>query len=122
MAQFSWKVRANRGHKYEVGLFHGDDTKHVLLYCDNKVMHIDFAVEESKTYKLLLDEELCEVAINRLDDGKYDYDCRLDDEAETPLNVARREAEAEEKLIDRWRIVAGLSVVCMVFIGWLIWG
>ncbi len=122
MAQVAWNVRANRGRNFQIGLFHGDTTGHVMLYCNKKVVQIDFSVQESKTYKLMLDEELCEVSIEKEDDGSYSYECKLDRETHTPLNEARKlEKEAADKN-DRQRLLVGIGLIVVVLLGWLILG
>ena len=85
MPQLSWSVTGHTGHIYRLGLFHGDDTRHVVVHCNDRVVAIDFAVKESKTYSVFLDQELCEVSIDHTGGANFDYDCRINREVATPL-------------------------------------
>lgn len=119
MAQQAWNVRGNRGHRFQVGLFHGDKDGHVMLYCNAKVVQVDFNVAESKQYSLLLDDEICIVGINKESDGSFSYTCELDRESETPLNLKRK---AEKELIakqDNLRLYVAAGIVLVVGLLWV---
>lgn len=120
MPQFSWSITGNRGNVYRLGLFHGDDTRHVVVHCNDQVVAIDFDVQESKTYTVFLDQELCEVSINHTGGAEFDYDCQINREAKTPLNLKRQLAKAEEERLDRFRVygLVGFALVALLF--WLL--
>ena len=114
MAQHAWSITGPQGKTYNLGLFHGEETHHVVVHCNNSVVAIDFSVRESKTYSLLLDQQLCEVTIDHTGGDNFTYDCRLNYEAETPHNISRRRAKAAERRFDRIRIVAAVAVLMVV--------
>lgn len=116
MAQIAWQVRGNRGTAFAVGLFHGDETGHVVLYCNNQVMQLDFSVQQSKTYTLFLDEELCNIHLTRAEDGTFSYSCELDQEADTPLNKARKAAAAKEPKDFLWRLIVGIFIFLLLLL------
>ncbi|MEZ4949020.1 MAG: hypothetical protein R2879_05490 [Saprospiraceae bacterium] len=97
MSQFSWTVIGQNGKKYQIGLYHGNKTGHVMVHCNMKVILIDFSVLESKQYSFFLDEELCELNLERQGDS-FRYGLNLNKDADTPLNRKR-------KLLDKRNLI-----------------
>lgn len=93
MAQCNWTYIGDNGKKFHVGLFHGPKTGHVLIHCNKKVVQIDFSVLESKTYSLFLDEELCEIDLERKEGYRFSYEFRINKEVDTPRNRQRKAIE-----------------------------
>lgn len=114
VAQHAWNITGYYGKQYKIGLFHGDKTGHVVVHCNNSVMAIDFGVREAKTYSLLLDQQLCEISIDPAAGEGFTYDCRINHEADTPLNVERRARRAEEQRSERWRLGAALAFIVTI--------
>jgi hypothetical protein len=116
LSQFNWTVVGQHGKKYQIGLYHGNRSGHLMVYCNRKVMLIDFSVLESKTYTFFLDEELCELSLERHGDH-FRYGLNLNKEADTPLNRRR-------KILDKQNAIkAGLFLGgILLFIGLLITG
>lgn len=114
MAQRAWSITGLYGKTYNLGLFHGEDTHHVVVHCNNSVVAIDFGVKESKTYSLLLDQQLCEVTIDHTGGDNFTYDCRLNYDVETPHNVKRKQARAAEQWSERVRLAAAAAVVLVI--------
>ena len=119
MPQLSWSVTGHTGHIYRLGLFHGDDTRHVVVHCNDKVVAIDFDVKESKTYSVFLDQELCEVSIDHTGGTNFDYDCRINHEVATPLNQQRNKIREAEERADRLRVYALAAVLIVAVLIWL---
>jgi hypothetical protein len=109
--QYSWNIAGHRGNHFTLNLFHGDKTQHVVLHCNARIVQIDFEVRESKTYSIFLDHELCEVSIDATDGDRYDYSCRINHEAETPLNKLRRDQRNYRNKMERTRLIAGSCVL-----------
>lgn len=85
MAQTGWKFTSSEGKAYYVGLFHGEESGHLLIYCGPNIMHMDFSVLQGGTYTFLIDDDLCEVVIEPAHSGfSYQF-------------FANREKEAERK-------------------------
>ena len=89
MAQRNWIYVGDDGKKYNVGIFHGQKTGHVLIHCNLKILMIDFSVIDSKSYSFFLGEELCGIKLNRAGD-KFFYDFDIDEEVDTPINRRRK--------------------------------
>lgn len=117
MAQHAWSITGHQGNTYNLGLFHGETTHHVVVHCNNRVVAIDFGVKESKTYSLFLDQELCEVTIDHTGGDSYAYDCRINHDVETPLNQQRKKLRAEEQQTEKIRLIAaGAGIFLLVLV------
>ncbi|MCB9263939.1 MAG: hypothetical protein H6558_02825 [Lewinellaceae bacterium] len=92
MAQLNWTYVSDTGRKYTVGIYHGPKTGHLLVYCNLRVVIIDFNVLESKTYPLFLDDELCELTIEKKD-NQFRYGFDINRKADTPRNRIRKKVE-----------------------------
>ena len=97
MPNFHWTYVEGEGRTTKVGLFHGKKNGHVMIHCNAKVIIIDFNVRESKTYSFFINQELCEIELERKGD-KFYYHFHINEEADTPLN---RERKARERKF--WR-------------------
>jgi Fas apoptotic inhibitory molecule (FAIM1) len=91
LPQFGWTVIANSGRRYRIGIYHGDQTGHVVVHAEGKVVITDFSVWDSKMYTFFVEDDLCEVAINKKKEGSYTYSCRINYEINTPLNAQRKQ-------------------------------
>jgi hypothetical protein len=114
MPQQAWSITGHYGNTYKLGIFHGEDTHHVVVHCNNSVVAIDFSVKESKTYSLFLDQQLCEVSIDHTGGNNFTYDCRINHEVETPLNLQRKAQRAQEKRSEKIRLIAAVAVILVV--------
>ena len=92
MAQFHWTVLGKTGKKYEVGLYHGDKSGHLMVHCNKKPIVVDFYIKESKDYAFFLDDELFDLSIEKKD-GQFLYGLKSNTEADTPLNRAIKERD-----------------------------
>ncbi|HFC00953.1 MAG TPA: hypothetical protein ENJ53_09140 [Phaeodactylibacter sp.] len=118
MSQFNWTYLAPSGKKHHIGLFHGDRTGHVVIHCNSKVVLIDFKVFETKSYSIFIEEELCEIGIER-QNGHFAYGFDIDKEVDTPLNRERK-ATNKKHLTQVIGFVGGLAL--LVFIASLFLG
>lgn len=92
MAQFNWTYVSDTGRKYNVGIYHGSRTGHLVVYCNLRVVIIDFNVLDTKTYPLFLDDELCELTIEKKS-GEFRYGFDINRKADTPRNRIRKKVE-----------------------------
>ena len=120
MAQHAWNITGPMGNSYNLGLFHGETTKHVVVHCNNSIVVIDFDVQESKTYSLFLDQELCEVTIDHTGDESFTYDCKINREVETPWNQERKKHRAEEDRMEKIRLFAAGTVAMVLALVFLL--
>ncbi len=64
MPQQSWLYRKSIDDvPYHVSIYHGDQSRHVVVYSQSNIVAIDFKVYGDKTYSFMLGEELFELKI-----------------------------------------------------------
>lgn len=118
MSQITWTYIDDDGSRHKVGLFHGDNTGHLLVYCNTRIVVIDFGVQTSKNYSFFINEELCDIAVEEKE-GKFSYGFRIDQVTDTPRNRGRRKmirSEVWQSLgIGAGFLVVVLLVVYLVF-------
>lgn len=107
MSQFTWTLLGQNGGQYEVGLYHGDESKHVIVYVDREPIIIDFNITESKSYSFYIGHELCEMNLT-IDADNYHYSLTTNRDADTPLNLARR---ALTKKYKTWLLAIAVSLI-----------
>jgi hypothetical protein len=90
MAQMGWVLLDDRGGRHRVGLYHGDQSGHVMIHCNLRVVQIDFSVKESKTYSFFIEDEFCEVRLHKEPDGRFGYEFVVNKTVDTPRNRIRR--------------------------------
>jgi hypothetical protein len=67
MAQVFWRYRAMSGDSYDICLYHGEPSGHVVIYCGTEIIHIDFSVFEDHTYSFLAGDDLLELEVKYRD-------------------------------------------------------
>ncbi|MCB0631033.1 MAG: hypothetical protein R2824_34420 [Saprospiraceae bacterium] len=112
MAQYNWLYLGDNGRQYNVGLFHGDRTGHIMVMCNARVVLIDFSVKEAKDYSFFIDDELFELSIEG-GPGRYAYNCAINEDADTPRNRDRK----KQKRTDFRKTVALITIFALVVIG-----
>lgn len=116
-----WVFCTDGGNRHRIGVYHGDNSGHVLVYCNTRIVAIDFCVWTDKTYSFFIDDELCNVILEKKPDG-YAYGFKIDKKAETPKNLARKKRDAQDatKLIlslGGFVVVVTLIVILLYSIG-----
>ena len=96
MAQFKWSYTSQSSKRYVVGLYHGVRTGHLMIYCDRKIVQVDYNVRQSDTYSFFIEEELCEVSIEKRDD-RFFYDFKINKDVNTPINQKRKKEKKDGK-------------------------
>jgi hypothetical protein len=71
MAQRHWTYKNENGPDYEVGLYHGDSSGHVLIYVGQQIIKIDFSVFDEKKYHFQLGTELVALIVNYGQKGSF---------------------------------------------------
>ncbi len=109
MAQMGWVFLDNRGGRHKVGLYHGDRTGHLVIHCNMRVVQIDFSVLESRNYSFFIEDELCEVHLEKQSNG-FGYEFVVNKTVDTPRN---RERKADARKNNKYLVyfVVGLVVV-----------
>ncbi|MBK6993763.1 MAG: hypothetical protein IPH31_02115 [Lewinellaceae bacterium] len=85
----NWVFLDDFGGRHRVGLYHGDRTGHVMVHCNMRVVQIDFSVKDTKMYSFFIEDELCELILEKKD-GVFGYEFRVNKKADTPRNRVRR--------------------------------
>lgn len=115
MAQHNWAYTGGSGRQYVVGLYHGTESGHLMVYCNLSVIYIDFSVLQNWKYSFFIEDDLLELKIERKDNG-FHYGFDVNRQADTPKN---RERKAREKTEKRTMSLffAIIGVVGMLFLG-----
>lgn len=117
MAQVGWVYLDNAGGRHRVGLYHGDQSGHLVIHCNMRVIQIDFSVRDTKRYSFFIEDELCEIDIVKENNDRFTYDFHVNKTVDTPRNRIRR---ADERVIRRHLtiFVGGLILVLtLAFLG-----
>ncbi len=115
MAQLNWTYTSDRGQRYRVGMYHGPKSGHFMVYCNSKIILIDFHVRKSQTYSFFIENELLEIKIEEDEKQGYSYDFVLNTEADTPKNQERKKVNNKHFV---WAL-AGLALFAiLVFSGY----
>lgn len=90
--QYTWTYLGDSGYSEVVGLYHSSKSGHLMIYVGKKIMVVDFSVRDSKTYSFFINDELCEVQLERKDLEMF-YHFKINKDADTPRNKARKKIE-----------------------------
>ena len=114
MNQLSWTYLADNGKQHFVGLAHGAETGHLVVHCNSKVILIDFKVFDNASYSIFIDEQLCEISIEKKG-NEYYYGFEIDNQADTPRNRARKKLE-KQHLLQSMAFLGTLALVVTIAI------
>lgn len=115
MAQAIWQFVSNTGYKHKVGVYHGDSTGHLLIYCDNRIVKMDFSVKAPTDYSFFIDDEFCRIVLYKEPQGHFTYDFVIDKEANTPLNSIRK-VENRRNRRSLWLFSGGIIAAALLFL------
>ena len=63
MGQQIWNIMDITGEEYVLGIYHGEDSGHVVVYLNNNIIIIDFKILMSKTYHFFIGHEFMQLKI-----------------------------------------------------------
>ena len=107
--QFQWTYTGHYGQAYYVGIAHGAETGHLVIYCNKSIIAIDFNVQQSKKYSFFIDDELVDLSIEKV--GKnFSYTCNINKDANTNRNQERRKNAREEYRL----LMSGIIIVLLI--------
>ena len=100
-----------------MGIYHGPTSGNLMIYCNSRVVLIDFLVKKAKTYSFFINDEFCEIIMREEDDKTFTYSFKVNKKVDTPLNKLR-EAREQKYLFYSLIILAGfiLFVGIVVFL------
>lgn len=122
MSQLWWGFQDNSGKIYNVHLYHGDESGHVLVYVNDLILIIDFSVIVSKIYTFYINERLFTLSMTRENTG-FDYRLELENLllVKDRINIDKSFAAARlrEKIIATAMVVSvlvlALGTWCIFF-------
>lgn len=117
MAQMQWFYLDNRGGRHRVGLYHGDNSGHVMIHCNFRVVQVDFSVKETRMYSFFIEDEFCEVLLERQPDGRFGYEFRINKTVDTPRNRERKTLLRRDNRHVGWFVVGLVGLLAVAFVG-----
>lgn len=93
MNQFTWTFVDDFGSRNVVGIAHGAETGHLVVYCNSNIILIDFKVLNDYDYSFFIGDELFNLEIRAERKGKFSYSCKIDKKANTPRNKVRQQQD-----------------------------
>ena len=120
MAQLGWVLLDSHSGQHRVGLYHGDNSGHLVIHCNLRVIQIDFSVKESRTYSFFIEDELCELSLQKEPDGRFSYAFLVNKTVDTPRN---RDRKADQNRNNRQvgLFVGGFLIVLAFLFAGLTW-
>ena len=120
MNQLSWTYLADNGKQHHVGLAHGAESGHLVVHCNSKVVLIDFKVLGDASYSIFIDEQLCEISIEKQED-KFFYGFEINNQADTPRNRARKKLEKQHLMQSMAFLGTLIFIVSIAIFGMTKW-
>ncbi len=75
MSQSLWTYYDPSFGPQTVGVYHGDDSGNLVVYCNNKVVIVDFKVKNSKSYSFYINKCLIKLNLKKQNEEKsFDHD------------------------------------------------
>ena len=78
-----------------------------MVLCNGRVIVIDFNVLDTKKYSFLINDELCDLHLER-QNGRFAYGLEINKQADTPANQRRRRR-------DRSHLIQSLLIAAVMF-------
>jgi hypothetical protein len=115
MSQLKFVFLDEWGRKFNIGLYHGECSGHLMVFCNAQILLIDFHVLSDKKYSFYLGDELCELKVEE-QNGKFGYGLCANEKADTPLNRIR-----QSKRKQYWIQSACMGAAVFGLIAYLSW-
>lgn len=112
MNQLNWTYLSDYGKRHQVGMMHGPVSGHLLVHCNSNIIIIDFSILEDKSYSFFIEDELCELKIEK-NDNKFLYSFVTNGQVNTPLNIARKKRDKRDLV----QSLAFLGSILLVVVG-----
>lgn len=102
------------GRQHNVGLYHAPGSGNLMIYCNAKIVLIDFLVKASKDYSFFIEEELCIIKVEKAEDNGFSYNFKVNKKADTPLNQLRESREKKYLIYSLIIIFAFLLLIGLI--------
>ncbi len=115
MAQKSWQISDPLNHShYDIGMYHGDESNHLIIYIGDNPIIIDFHVNKTTSYSFMIGPYLYNLKIDKINLEKFNYHLELDDSF-------KKQLEEKRKAENQWDQIKLLAFACIVLIVlWLV--
>ncbi len=119
MPQRNWTYSNTFGQQFNIGLYHGTKSGHVIVYCNRSIILIDFSISKTKKYSFFIGEEFIELDLQRKESTKEDfnYSLKINEELTTSQNKIRKERNRKNNLLAAFLGVAfflTIGITCYV--------
>ena len=100
MAQQNWTYADHVGHHYNIGLYHGTKTGHVIVYCDKNILIIDFSIRQNKRYSFYIGEQFFELDLKKEETQElFHYELKINNAIRVPLDRIKQKLQRRYNLI-----------------------
>ncbi len=90
MNSSKWNFVGGHGKVSTIVLKHGVKSGNLIIFCNSKILLIDYDVFEDKSHSFFIEEEFCQIFIEKKKKG-FTYNFEVSEEVDTPLNQKRKE-------------------------------
>lgn len=115
MNQYQWTFLDNERRRHNVGIAHSPKSGHLVVYCDARVVLIEFQVLASRTFPFFIEDELCKLSVEGSRLKGFTYDFHIDTEVDTEVNRLRHDAERRRRR-STWVRALSLALVGIAFV------
>ena len=115
MNQFQWTFLDNERRRHNVGIAHSPKSGHLVVYCDARVVLIEFKVLAARTFPFFIEDELCKLSVAGSPAAGFTYDFHIDTEVDTEVNRLRQEAERRRRR-STWIRASALAALGVAFV------
>ena len=115
MNQYQWTFLDNERRRHNVGIAHSPKSGHLVVYCDARVVLIEFRVLAARTFPFFIEEELCKLSVEGSAAEGFTYDFHIDTEVDTEVNRLRHEARRRRRR-STWIRASALALLGVLFV------
>ena len=113
MAQESWNITDSDGFNYQIGLYHGDVSHHLLVYVNGNPIIIEFNIDSKKSFSFMIGNLLYDLHILKSKKEIYSYELKLNQKYFDDIESEK----IKEKEIELLRfLIFGAVVLLVIFI------
>jgi hypothetical protein len=116
MSQMQWTFINDAGEQFRVGMYHGDESGHLMVHCNGSVLVIDFMVNDTKDYSFMLGDDLFTLHLVR-EPTRFTYSLTADEKVDSSRNRRRK---LEQKRLE-WAQIIILALVIVGLIALFVW-
>ena len=72
MAQLNWQYYSLSGQAYSIDIYHGDKSRHLIVFINSEIVLVEFDQKESKKFNFYIENQLIELALKETD-AEFNY-------------------------------------------------